>query len=228
MRIYGVCLLLLSLLPLPAWAQQPAPQPAPQPVKVKRERPVRILMLINAGFMPPEYQLPRQLYQAAGFQVTVAAKHLAPISPDARYADAPAVRPDLRFDQIVLGDYDALTFVGGNGAWTDFFPNDTVHALLRDALQRNMVTGLLCASTGLLGLAGNYSGQGVPVAKGRRVTGYYRVESLLRELGELRYEAGDPQQPHVVVDGNLITGRDPLSSQLFGETVVQRLQALYP
>jgi len=188
------------------------------------QRPVRMLMMLNEGFWAPEYYLPRQLFDEAGFTVTLAARHPGLIYPDPRNPEDP-VNVDISFAEVQVNDYDAIMFTGGNGAWTDYFPNDRVHQILKDFLTAQKPTGLLCASTGLLGVAFNYNGQNQPLAKARHVTGYYRVEGLLRELGQVNYDAGDPQLPYVVVDGNLITGRDPMSAQLFGETLVRILSA---
>jgi putative intracellular protease/amidase len=88
-----------------------------------------------------------------------------------------------------------------------------------------MLTALLCSSTGLLGVTNNFNGQSKPIAEGRHVTGYYRVEGLLRNLGKVNYDPGEKDKPYVVVDGKLITGRDPISAQLFGETVAKELKA---
>lgn len=57
------------------------------------------------------------------------------------------------------------------------------------------------------------------------MTGYFRVEGMLRNLGKVDYDPGVADKPYVVVDGNLITGRDPLSAQRFGETMVERLSS---
>lgn len=213
-------LLGLSLACGPLIAPAAAAGPAPATATA---RPIRVLMLVNEGFWAPEYYDPRATFDRAGFEVTVAAKTAGPIAPDARNKDYKPVSAELSFDQVELADYDALTFAGGNGAWTDYFPNDTVHKILSEALARNMVTGLLCASTGLLGVANNYAGQ-APLAKGRHVTGYFRVEGILRQLGQVNYDPGDPKQPYVVVDGNLITGRDPMSSQRFGEVMEREIK----
>lgn len=208
------CLLLCCSLPaLADTPQQPA-------------RPLKVLMMLNEGFWAPEYYLPRKAFDQAGIQVTVAAKYPGFVHPDKRNAEAPPVPVDLSFEQVNAQDYDAIAFTGGNGAWTDYFPNDKVHSLLKDFLGAGKPTGLLCASTGLLGVAHNYNGQGTPLAAGRHVTGYFRVEGLLRELGKVKYDGGDPNQPYVVIDGNLITGRDPMSAQLFGETMVKVLKQL--
>ena len=69
-----------------------------------------------------------------------------------------------------------------------------------------------------------FDGDGTPLAKGRHVTGYGEVSGMLKKLGLVQYEGGDPTKPKVVVDGHLITGRDPMSAALFGETIVTSLQ----
>lgn len=187
--------------------------------------PKRVVMLVNEQFWAPEYYEPRRIFEQAGFHVTVAGKYPGFVHPDRRNTDYKPVVVDLTYDQVDLSRFDAITFAGGNGAWTDYFPTDSVHTLVRGALQRNMVTGLLCASTGLLGIVGNYNGQ-APVAQGRHVTGYFRVEGILRQLGKVNYDPGEPGKPYVVVDGNLITGRDPGSSIAFGKAVAERLLAM--
>ena len=196
------------------------------PASTVQQRPIRVLMIVNEGFWAPEYYVPRQLFDKQGFKVTVAGKYAGPVHPDKRNQDDPPVNVDLTFEQVDLADYDALTFAGGNGAWTDYFPNDTIHHILSEALAKNMVTGLLCASTGLLGMTNNYDGQGSPVAKGRHVTGYFRVEGILR-MGQVNYDPGDPKQPYAVIDGNLITGRDPGSSQVFAQAVLEVIKARF-
>jgi len=185
--------------------------------------PKKVLMLISEGFWAPEYYEPRAIYDKAGFQVTVAGKYADPVRPDRRNWDKhQPVKPDVTFDQVNVASFDAITFAGGNGAWEDFFPNDDVHKILAESFKQKKLTALLCSSTGLLGVVNNYDGQGQPITEGRHVTGYYRVEGLLK-MGKVNYDPGEKNKPYVVVDGNLITGRDPSSAVLFGETVARNL-----
>lgn len=189
----------------------------------------KVLVMLPDDFMWPEYALPRALYEQAGFQVVVAGKEARERQPDWRYAkqfpDEKAVAPDLTFDKVVVSDYAAVTFVGGNGAWHDFFPNPAAHRVLREALSGSRPVGLICASTGLLALADNFDG-GAPVARGKRVVGYFRVAGMLRQLGQVEYVDGGEKEPGVAQDGLLVTGRNPESSQLFGEKMVQVLKGL--
>lgn len=192
----------------------------------------RVLMLVPNDFMWPEYGLPSSLYREAGFEVKVAARFKETVSPDRRNMvqgsplfspEAAPIKADVTFDDVNVEEFDAITFVAGNGAWHDFFPNDTVHRIVTTAFQKGKIVGLLCASTGLLGIVGNYDGAQKPVAEGRKVVGYYRVEGILKNLGKTKYQAGGRNEPAVVVDGNLVTGRNPESSKVFGEKIVELL-----
>lgn len=184
----------------------------------------KVLMVINEGFFAQEYYKPREIFDKEGFKVTVAGKYKGSINPDKRNTDYKAVKTDISFDQVDIKSYDAITFAGGNGAWTDYFPNDKVHKILTSAFKENIKIGLLCASTGLLGMLNNYDGKSQPIAKGKHVTGYYRVEGILKNLGLVNYDPGIKGQPYVVKDGNLITGRDPESSELFGLEMAKALK----
>lgn len=197
----------------------------------------RVLMMIPNDFMWPEYALPSQLYKTAGFEVTTAGRFKEAVIPDRRNttkghalysSEAKPVTVDLTFEEVNVDKFDAVTFVAGNGAWHDFFPSDVVHKIVTTAVQKNKTLGLLCASTGLLGIAGNYDGDQKPIAEGKKVVGYYRVEGLIRHMGKANYIAGGRNEPGVEVDGNIVTGRNPESSQLFGEKVVEVLLGRVP
>lgn len=186
-----------------------------------------VLMMVPDDFMWPEYNEPRKLYEAAGFKVVTAGKFKEEMKPDRRNKkDFPESRPvnvDLAFDQVKIDEYDAITFVAGNGAWHDFLPNQLVHDLLKEAFGKGKVVGLLCASTGLLGLVGNWDGQSKPIAEGRKAVGYFRVSGIIKNLGKVHLIEGGVKEPAVAVDGNLVTGRNPESSKLFGEKIVEVL-----
>ncbi|HXH30997.1 MAG TPA: DJ-1/PfpI family protein [Bacteriovoracaceae bacterium] len=184
----------------------------------------RILFMVNRGFNAHEFYVPLEVFKKAGHRVTTATLEASVTLPDHRQLkDFPGVRGDLTFKQINFQDFDAIVFAGGNGSWEDYFPNEDVHRVLTQFMASGKIVALVCASTGLLGVANNLDGQGTPIAAGRNVTGYYKVEGLLRVLGKVRYHPGKKGQPFVVVDRNLITGRDPESAELFAKTVVEEL-----
>jgi putative intracellular protease/amidase len=189
------------------------------------QAPKRILMMVSEGFYAPEYYIPLKALKDAGHKITTATKYSRPINPDERQIKTyPAIIADITFKDIDYKDYDAIVFAGGNGAWEDFFPNSDVHKALTNFMSNNKVVGLLCSSTGLLGVANNLDGMSTPLAQGRNVTGYKRVKGILTELGKVNYLAGEAGKPFVVVDGNLVTGRDPISSELFAQKVIEALK----
>lgn len=185
----------------------------------------RVLMLLNEGFQPVEYYTPRSIFEKEGFIIKAAARYPGVVSPAKKYTEYDPVKVDLTFDMVNLDEFDVVVFVGGGGAWEDYFPNQTVHKLLTEALiNKKMPTALICAATGLLGTANNLNGTSKPIAEGKHVTGPYLVEGLLKVLGKTNFDPGLAGQPHVVVDGNLITGRDPESAELFAKTIVKVLR----
>jgi putative intracellular protease/amidase len=191
---------------------------------IAKERQKKVLLMVAEGFYAPEYYIPLKEFKEAGFVVTTASKYKRATRPDERHLQSyKAVVSDITFDEIVADEYDAIVFSGGNGAWEDYFPNDDVHKAIGEFMSSDKLVALLCSSVGLLGVASNLDGSSVPIAAGRNVTGYKRVKGLLVNLGKTNYFPGERGVPFVVVDGNLVTGRDPLSAKLFAKTVVKVL-----
>lgn len=183
-----------------------------------------VLMMVSEGFYAPEYFKPLKAFREAGFKITTATKYARAIKPDERQINEyPAVTGQITFKEIDAQDYDAIVFAGGNGAWEDFFPNPDVHKALTSFMNEGKVVALICSATGLLGVANNFSGNELPIAEGRKVTGYKRVKGLLVKLGRVDYVSGPKGEPFVVVDKNLITARDPLSSELFAQKIIEKL-----
>lgn len=184
----------------------------------------KILMIIPNNFMWPEYSVPRKIYESAGFEVVTAGNGSKSMDPDKRnkkdYPDSGPVQTDLNYDQIDISKFTAITFVAGAGAWADFFPNEKIHSIVSDAIKTQKILGLLCASTGLLGLADNWSGTS-PLAAGRSAVAYYKVEGLVQSQGHIKLVKGGRQEPGAIADGNLITGRNPESAELFARKVVE-------
>jgi protease I len=189
--------------------------------------PKKVLMIINEGFQVDEYFVPRKSFENQKYKIVTASRYGGIVNPGRKYTSQyKPVSTDLNFEQVKIEDYDAITFVGGAGAWTDYFPNKTLHQILLNAIKnKKMIVGLICAGTGVLATANNLDGL-TPQFKGRHVTGYGEVSGLLKLQGQVNYESGDLTKAHVVEDENLITGRDPISSQLFADTIIKKLNTL--
>ena len=189
---------------------------------------MKVLMMVPDDFMWPEYAQPREIYEQAGVSVQIATKDGQTANPDSRnyrdYSEAKPLESNLSFSEVEVDDFDAVTTVGGTGAWPDLIQNPKAHRVLAESLRKEKVTGLICASTGTLAMIENFDDADTSLVKGRNVTGYYKVENILRKVGEVNFVDGEADDVTVVVDGNLVTGRNPQSSELFGITVLEALQ----
>lgn len=165
-------------------------------------------MILNDDFQVDEYFTPRKLFEKEGFDIKTASRYGGMVKPGKKHvSDYKPVVTDLSFEQVKIEEFDAITFTGGGGAWTDYFPNKTLHQILINATKnKKMIVGLICAGTGLLATANNLDGLS-PQFKGKHITGYGEVAGLLKTLGQVQYDTGDLAKPYVVEDGNLITGR---------------------
>lgn len=183
----------------------------------------RVLIILNDAFQPLEYFEPRKAFQTEGFTIKTASRYGAWAYPSRKNREIKPIATDYSYEQIDVDQFAAIVFVGGGGAWSDFFPNKKLHDVLIKAVNRKeMVVGLICAGTGLLATSKNLDGK-TPQFVGRKVTGYSEVAGLLTLVGQLKYDSGDPTKPYVVVDGNLVTARDPMSAELFGKTVTKKI-----
>ncbi|MEA9649596.1 type 1 glutamine amidotransferase domain-containing protein [Xanthomonas campestris pv. raphani] len=117
----------------------------------------------------------------------------------------------------------------------DISGNRDVQALIKQAWEADMLVAAVChGPSALLGITLD---DGTALVQGRRVTGFstaeedgyaradvpFDLESALREEGAL-YVAGADWQPHVVVDGTLITGQNPASAGPLAHALVAALQ----
>lgn len=190
---------------------------------IQAEASPRVLMFVNEGFQPDEYFVPRAEFEKAGFEVKVATRYKQATNPSRNYPQQ-TITPDYAFSEVDLEKFDAITFTGGQGAWTDFMPNKKLHEILKAAVERKMTVGLICAATGLLATANNLSGE-TPMFAGQHVTGYSEVEGLLKYQGKVNFETTPGDTGFVVTDGQLVTGKNPKSSTEFARTIIGKLKS---
>ncbi len=150
-------------------------------------------------------------------------------------ADATALleQPGRLEDQDVTA-FDALYIPGGHGAMFDLAQS----ALAASAIGKAWDSGKIVASVchGPAAFAKVVDANGDSIVKGRKVTAFtdseeaavglveavpFLLETKLRELGA-DFECVDDWQPYAVVDGRLVTGQNPASS----EDAAQKVLAL--
>lgn len=129
---------------------------------------------------------------------------------------------------------DAIYLVGGHGACVDFIHQPALKEAVESMYAANRVVAADCH--GPIGLVECYNGS-KPLVAGKVVTGFadseedavqlsgivpYLLESKFKELGA-KYEKAENWHPKACVDGKLVTGQNPQSSEACAMEVIKLL-----
>ncbi|MGW3566483.1 type 1 glutamine amidotransferase domain-containing protein [Streptomyces sp. NPDC000941] len=140
-----------------------------------------------------------------------------------------------RPEDITPGDYDAILYVGGHGAVWDFPDSAGLARIARDIYEAGGAVAAVCH--GPAGLVNLKLSNGAYLVDGKNVAGFtnseeaavgltdvvpFLLQSRLEERGAKHTGAPD-FEPHVVVDGRLVTGQNPASATALGEALVKVL-----
>jgi len=139
----------------------------------------------------------------------------------------------LRLDSVKAEDYDAVFYPGGHGPLWDL-TNDKNSIELIEAFNRaNKPIGLVCHAPGVLKNVS--SGKGSPFVSGKKITGFsnseeeavgltkvvpFLIEDMVQENGGT-YSKGEDWGSYVEVDGNVVTGQNPASSEAAAQQLVK-------
>jgi len=141
----------------------------------------------------------------------------------------------IKLEEVEPADYAAVFYPGGHGPMEDLAVNADSGRLLVRALASGMPLGVVCHAPAAMLAALNEDGTS-PFA-GRKLTGFTNVEETqagladkaewllqdrLVELGA-DFQEGEPWAPHVVIDGNLVTGQNPSSAAPLATELLKKL-----
>ncbi|HBP28272.1 MAG: type 1 glutamine amidotransferase domain-containing protein [Advenella sp.] len=205
------------------------------------------------GFWLEEFAAPYYAFLDSGADITLASPlggqpPLDPKSdePDAqtaatqRFKNDPQAQSVLattqRLADVKAGSFDAVFFPGGHGPLWDLAENGYVMALIKDVYSSGKIVSAVCHAPAVFRHVKTAEGQFL--VNDRNVTGFsnaeeeavgltdvvpFLVENMLKDHGA-HYTSGDDWQPHIVVDGRLITGQNPASSVGVADAVIRQLQ----
>jgi putative intracellular protease/amidase len=153
----------------------------------------------------------------------------------ARHADA--LQAPAHIEEVNPDDFDAVFVPGGHGPMQDLAVDANVGNVLRSALANDrQVVASLCHGPASFLAAGDTQGWAF---KGRKMTAFtneeetqvglaanapWLLETRLRDAGAV-FEAEAPWSSFVVVDGNLVTGQNPVSARAAAEAVLAQIDA---
>ncbi|ART64354.1 type 1 glutamine amidotransferase domain-containing protein [Kushneria marisflavi] len=207
----------------------------------------------KTGFWAEEFAAPYYTFLDAGCEITLATPKggAAPIDPNSEnedaqtdatrrfYADDEArarIANTARLADMRAEEFDTVFYPGGHGPLWDLTDNQDSISLLEDFLRQQKPIASVChAPTAFLNLKDE---QGEFVIKGKKVAGFtneeeaavgltdvvpHLLEDELKRRGA-EYQKVEAFAPFAVVDGLVITGQNPASSEAVAEKLLDALK----
>ncbi|MFC9292009.1 type 1 glutamine amidotransferase domain-containing protein [Streptomyces sp. NPDC057052] len=145
------------------------------------------------------------------------------------------LRRPVRLEDVDLADYAAVFYPGGHGPMEDLAVDATSGRLLATALESGTALGVVCH--GPAALLAAVKEDGTNAFAGRRITAFTNDEETQAGLADkakwllqdrltaagVDVRIGEPWTPHVIVDGNLVTGQNPASSGPLAAELLKKL-----
>lgn len=206
----------------------------------------------KTGFWLEEFAAPYYVLADAGATIKLASPKggQPPLDPKSDAADAQtddtrrfkgdaaaqtALARTMKLTDLIPNAYDAVFFPGGHGPLWDLAEDpDSIHLIEHFAAGGRPI-GAVCHAPAVF--RRTKAADGRPLVFGRNVTGFtnteeaaagltdvvpFLVEDMLVANGGV-YSKGADWAPHVVVDGNLVTGQNPASSKAAAEALLKLL-----
>ncbi len=141
-----------------------------------------------------------------------------------------------KLSDMSVDGFDAIFYPGGHGPLWDLAEDASSIAMIEHAIAAGKPVAAVCHAPGVLRHA--KASDGRPLVAGKAVTGFsnseehavgltdvvpFLVEDMLMANGG-RYSKADNWQPHVAIDGLLITGQNPASSESVAHALLQVLK----
>ena len=206
----------------------------------------------KTGLWLEEFVAPYYIFNNAGAVITIASPlgGQPPIDPK---SDEPEAQTDAtkRFDadpfaqaalastvklsSVSANDFDAVFYPGGHGPLWDLAEDKNSIALILGMFSAGKPIVAVCHAPGVLRHVKFANGDSI--VKDKKVTGFtnseeaaagltdvvpFLVEDMLKENGGTYSKLGD-WEPYVIVDGLLITGQNPASSELAAKALLEKL-----
>ena len=207
----------------------------------------------KTGFWLEELAAPYYAFIDAGAEVTLASPKggQPPLDPKSNMPDAQtetthrfeadtaamqALAHTHKLSEISIADFDAVFYPGGHGPLWDLAEDTTSIALIEQAIYLGKPVAAVCHAPGVLRHVKGSDGK--PLVAGKSVTGFtnteedavgltdivpFLVEDMLKANGGNYSKAGD-WQVHVEVDGLLVTGQNPSSSEATAQSLLKLLK----
>jgi protease I len=167
----------------------------------------RVAVLATDGFEEAELTEPAQALGKSGAKVDIIAPHSGRIQGFKHHDKTITVPVDLTLDEAKPDNYDALLLPGGALNADAMRANPQAQAFIRAMAQSGKPMAVICHAPWELISAG--------VARNHTMTGYHTIQDDVRNAGATW------KDEEVVVDGQLVTSRQPSDIPAFNREMVR-------
>jgi len=206
----------------------------------------------KTGFWLEEFASPYYCLKNAGAQLTLASPNggQPPLDPKSsepdfqtdatrRFDNDPAARSELaatsKLADMKAEDFDAVFYPGGHGPLWDLHSDTDSIALIEGFIAAGKPVAAVCHAPAVLLNARSPNGE--PLVQGKQVTGFSNSEEAAVGLTDIvpylledqliasggEYQKVEDWHPLAVVDGLVITGQNPASSEAVAEALLNAL-----
>jgi len=207
----------------------------------------------KTGFWLEEFAAPYYVFKDAGAEVTLAspAGGQPPLDPKSNEPDfqtdatrrfmedqdaRTALANTSSLAELSADGFDAIFYPGGHGPLWDLAENQHSITLIETMHAAGKPVAAVCHAPAVL--KNTKLPDGNPLVAGKSLTGFSNTEEAAVQLTDVvpflledelsargaSYQKADDWQPYAVIDGNLITGQNPASSELAAKAVLDFLK----
>lgn len=171
-----------------------------------RNNTTRVAILVEKNFEDSEFQIPYTALQEAGADVMVLGSRTNETYTGKQ--GKASIKPDGTTTEMLADDFDAVVIPGGMAPDTMRTNLKTVR-FVRDAIEGGKLVAAVCHGPQVL-IEGD-------LLRGKRATGFRAIRKDMENAG-----ANFVDEP-LVVDGNLLTSRQPGDLPVFATAILKRL-----
>ncbi|CAN5342188.1 type 1 glutamine amidotransferase domain-containing protein [soil metagenome] len=175
------------------------------------QTPAKVLIMATDGFEQSELFEPRKALLDAGYDVTLASVALDPIQGMEHDEKGDTITPDIVLADVQPDDYDMLVLPGGVANPDTLRMEKDAIDIIQAFFDRDATVAAICHAPSLLAEA--------DVLDGRKVTSWPSIRTDLRNAG------AQVVDQEVVIDGNLITSRNPDDIPAFNKAIVAAVKS---
>ena len=139
-------------------------------------------------------------------------------------------------DEVDPSQYKAIYYAGGHGAMWDFPDNERLAEIAAQIYENGGIVSAVCH--GPAGLLNIKHPDGIRLVKGKRLDCFTDAEEVANGTSKIMpfmlqtalesegavFDAATPWSDHIVVDGRLITGQNPMSALSVGKAILDTLK----